>query len=413
MVTLGNRRCGNPILLRSDSLITRPRRIPFTEKTFDEGWIQELIRANPEILPVAEIEPAFAPLLSVGREVATDVGSIDNLYPSAQGYLTIVETKLWRNPEARREVVGQIIDYAKEISRWSFEELENRVRGYNQRYRGSNLGIIDTIRLIEQIEEADEPFIVDRISRNIQRGRFLLLVVGDGIRESVETMVDFLSQTPQLYFTLALVELQVYELGADQDKSLLVIPQIVTRTREITRAIVRVEGKAIESVRVDVDTKIETERPPGARFTLSEQDYFDALSQSVDSEHVDFARRIKEDMENRGCVIDWRQASYVVKLPDPGGSGQNLTLFVLTKDGKVYPGWLAGQLRALALPEQIDFDFVKNSSQLFKRCEVHRKNPDSWSRYIALKELQQRYDDFVSLVQTTIDRIKDASNKTG
>ncbi|MEA2045927.1 MAG: hypothetical protein U9N48_05320 [Euryarchaeota archaeon] len=105
---------------------------------------------------MAEIEPAFAPLLSVGREVATDVGSIDNLYLSAQGYLTIVETKLWRNPEARREVVGQIIDYAKEISRWSFEELENRVRGYNQRYRGSNLGIIDTIRLIEQIEEADD-----------------------------------------------------------------------------------------------------------------------------------------------------------------------------------------------------------------------------------------------------------------
>lgn len=413
MVTLGNRRYGNPVLVRSDSLITRPRRIPFTEKRFEEGWIQELIRANPEILPVAEIEAAFAPLLSVGTEVPTDVGPVDNLYLSPQGYLTIVETKLWRNPEARREVVGQIIDYAKEISGWSFEELENRVRSYNQRYRGSDLGIIDTLRLSEQIEEADEPSIVDTITRNIQRARFLLLIVGDGIRESVETMVDFLNQTPQLHFTLAIVELQVYELGAGQDKSLLVIPQMVTRTREITRAIVRVEGKAIESVHIDIDTQNGTKKSASARHTLSEEDYFDILSQSVDSEQVNFAHRIREDMEKRGCVIDWKHASYVVKLPDPGGSGQNLTLFVVPKDGKVYLGWLGGQLRALALPQEIAFDFAKNSAHLFKGCEVGHNYPDSWTRFIPLRELQQRWDDFMSLVQTTIDRIRDASNKTG
>lgn len=397
MVTLGNRRSGNPVLLGSNGLISRPRRIPFTAKTFEEGWLQELIRANPEILPVDEIEPVFAPLLSVGKEVPTEVGSIDNLFMSPQGYLTIVETKLWRNPEARRQVVGQIIDYAKDISRWSVEELESRVRDYNQQFRDSNFGILDTLRLVKQIEEADEPAIVDTISRNIQRGRFLLLVVGDGIRESIEEMVDFLTQTPQLYFTLALVELQVYELGAAQDKSLLVIPQIVARTREITRAIVRVEGKAIEAIHVGVDTRIETEKHARARFTLSEQDYFDILSQSVDSEQVNFARRIIEDMENRGCVIDWKQASYVVKLPDPSGSGQNFTLFVVQTNGKVFPGWLAGQLRALGLPEQIGFDFVKNSAQLFKRCEVHRKNPDSWSKSIALKEVQERYNEFASL----------------
>ncbi len=49
-------------------------------------------------------------------------GAVQELvYP--RGYLTIVETKLWRNPEARREVVGQIVDYAKELSTWDVEEL--------------------------------------------------------------------------------------------------------------------------------------------------------------------------------------------------------------------------------------------------------------------------------------------------
>lgn len=406
MVTLGDRRYGNPVIVHSDGSITKPRRIPFTKKAFEEGWIQELIRANPEILPVDEIEPAFAPLLCVGREVPTDAGSIDNLYLSPQGYLTIVETKLWRNPEARREVVVQIIDYAKDISSWSFDKLEDQVRTYNQQYRDSKFGIIDTLRLIEQIDETEEPAIVDTISRNIQRGRFLLLIVGDGIRESVEAMVNFLAQTPQLYFTLALAELQVYELDEDKDKSLLVIPQIVTRTREITRAIVRIEGKA-EGIIVDIPREDE-ER---SRKTITKDAFFNILSQNVGSELEKFARQIKDDMGNRGCDIDWKGASYVVKLHDPGESGQNLTLFVVTKEGKLYPGWLTRQLRDLGLPEQIAIDFVKNSAQLFKRCEVHHKKPSKWSRHVTLEELQQRYDDFVSLVQKTIDRIKDASDK--
>lgn len=85
-------------------------------------------------------------------------------------------------------------------------------------------------------------------------GRFLLLIAGDGIRESVEDMVAYLQHTPQLLFTLALIELQVYEINKDDKKSWLISPQIVTRTKEITRAVVRVEGKEIESVHVEVET---------------------------------------------------------------------------------------------------------------------------------------------------------------
>lgn len=128
-----------------------------------------------------------------------------------------------------------------------------------------------------------------------------------------------------------------------------------------------------------------------------------------------FARRIIEDMkkQDKAVVIKWKQASYVVKLRDPGGSRQNLTLFVVTNSDKVYPWCLAGQLHTLGLPEQIAIDFAKNSARLFEHCEVHHKKPDRWSRSVTLKELQQQYDNFVSLVQITIDRIKEASDKKG
>ena len=192
MAILGNRRGGNPIVLNVDGSMVSPTRVPFAQKTFEEGWLQSLVEDHPEILPIADIEPAFAPAVSVGREVETKSGYIDNLLLSPEGYLTIVETKLWRNPEARREVVGQIIDYAKDVSRWTFPELDEKVHAYNVRRGQSKLGILDSVRKIEDIEESEEQIVVDTITRNLRTGRFLLLVVGEGIRESVEEMADFL-----------------------------------------------------------------------------------------------------------------------------------------------------------------------------------------------------------------------------
>ena len=69
MITFGNRRDGNPIILKSDSSITKPKRVLFTEKMFDEGWLQRHIEANPELLPIGDIEAFFSPALSIGLEV--------------------------------------------------------------------------------------------------------------------------------------------------------------------------------------------------------------------------------------------------------------------------------------------------------------------------------------------------------
>ncbi|MFN2459018.1 MAG: hypothetical protein ABR502_12525, partial [Chitinophagaceae bacterium] len=208
MISKGNRRGGLPTFVEG-GIIQKLERIPFLAGTFKENWIQQLIHTQPHILPIDDIESNFSPLIAIGREVSTNVGPIDNLFISPTGYITIVETKLWRNPEARREVVGQILDYAKELKKWSFSDLDNAAKSYNQLNNGNSDGLLTTIRRYEPIDESEEQYFIDNISKNLQRGRFLLLIVGDGIRESVEDMVEYLSHTPQLYFTLSLIELQV------------------------------------------------------------------------------------------------------------------------------------------------------------------------------------------------------------
>ena len=43
------------------------------------------------------------------------------------GYPWAREFKLWRNPHARREVIGQILDYAKDLASWSYEDLQRQI----------------------------------------------------------------------------------------------------------------------------------------------------------------------------------------------------------------------------------------------------------------------------------------------
>jgi hypothetical protein len=103
------------------------RREPATT-SHDEAWLQKLIYRFPQLLPVSEIEPGFGSLMPVCMELPTPAGYADNLYITETGNLALAECKLWRNPEARREVITQIIDYAHTLANWSYDELERAVR---------------------------------------------------------------------------------------------------------------------------------------------------------------------------------------------------------------------------------------------------------------------------------------------
>ena len=97
-----NDQYATPLVIRNGQ--TSPlHRLKFQERDFDENWLQELLYKNSSIMPFAEIEPAFAGCIPIAREVPTTVGPVDLLYINSKGYISLVETKLWRNPEARGE----------------------------------------------------------------------------------------------------------------------------------------------------------------------------------------------------------------------------------------------------------------------------------------------------------------------
>lgn len=409
MIQRSDRQTGVPLLISKDKKAVSPKRIQLTQKHFSEFWVQELLINNPEILPIERLETVFAPAIPIGREVGTSVGPIDNLYISPQGYITIVETKLWRNPEARREVIGQIVDYAQDMSTWNFEKLDMSVKQFNKKYNKSEVGIIETIRKYTDLDPSEESDLIDTITQNLQKGRFLLLIAGDGIREEVEALADFLNSSAQLQFTFSLVELHVYQLNPQSESDLLVIPQIVMRTREVSRAVVTVDDSLTGKVKVNLNI---AEKPQAqSRISISEEEYFKKLGQYANQNLIPFTKQVISDVEALGCVIEWKSASFVVKYPDPLGNRINLTLFVAQKNGAIYIGWLKGQLKSLNLNEQIAIDFVAKSAALFNK-QINPKYKDSWIGSVTLNELSQKYGSFKKLIADTIEKINAASEST-
>lgn len=248
------------------------RPLEAAEYHFDEAWLRDFIFAHHQVLPINEIEPVFDLLIPVCTELPTKAGSADILFINDAGLLTLVECKLWKNPAARRAVVAQILDYAKELSRWSIDDLQRAV----QDKIGKKL--YDLVR--ENTEELDESTFNDSVSRNLKRGRFLLLIVGEGIRESVELIADFLHQHAHLNFSFALVEMGVFQLPKEVGEGYLVHPRLVTRTVEIERAVIRIEdGKLIADM-----PRIEPTHPT----TITEEAFYEGM------DNKETARALKE-----------------------------------------------------------------------------------------------------------------------
>ena len=107
----------------------------------NEAWLRDMLFENPEIIPIDDIDPTFGPLVPVCKELRTDAGQIDALFINERGRLTIVECKLWKNPQARREVVAQTLDYISALCHWSDADLQkwvvNNVGGKQQKRQTS------------------------------------------------------------------------------------------------------------------------------------------------------------------------------------------------------------------------------------------------------------------------------------
>lgn len=213
--------------------------------SFNESLLQELIDSTPCVLPIREYLPSTTALFSLGREVPVDLGAnngyIDNLLVTNDGYLVIVETKLYRNPEGIREVIAQTLQYGMAVGQMPMAELEARIKRGQSPALTTGENIRDCV--LRQATERDRPGLPaddfdEALERHLRRGEILLLIVSDGIHVGVERVTHWLNeQGNSSPFKFGLVELKFYTHGTDR----LVIPRTVLKTREVSRHVVVVD----------------------------------------------------------------------------------------------------------------------------------------------------------------------------
>jgi hypothetical protein len=196
---------------------------------YDEDWLQRLLHGHPEIFPIERVEPGFGDLTSLCRELPLNLGgrwgALDNLFATRNGGLVLVEAKLWRNPEARRSAVAQAMEYAAAVFRMSYSELQSAVL----KARGaSNVAAASLYEIVAGSSDAGEADFIDAVSLNLTRGRAVIAVVGDGIREDIVPLANLLQSHAGHRFTFALVELAIYETPDPQVR--LVVPSILAQT---------------------------------------------------------------------------------------------------------------------------------------------------------------------------------------
>jgi hypothetical protein len=244
------------IVVATDGSKSVWKQLPFGQTAGrNEAWLRDLLQAHPELVPLDELDPTYGPLVPLCTELPTPAGRIDNVFINPQGRLTLVECKLWNNVEARRKVVAQILDYAKELGRWSATDLAARVASRRGLDTKELFGVVQASHTGLQEREFH-----DGVVRSLREGRFQLLVAGDGIREEVRGIADLINKNATSAFSFGLFQIELYE---GPEGALMVQPRAISRTQLIERTVIIVQHEGTPHLE-SVDSPADSNDLPGS-----------------------------------------------------------------------------------------------------------------------------------------------------
>lgn len=172
------------------------RLVAMTEQPYvSEDLLQDLLAAHPDLLAGDQMD-SEAPRrwLLVSRELGlasedagSDRWSVDHLFLDQDAIPTIVEVKRSSDTRIRREVVGQMLDYAANAAAyWQVETLRSRFQESRQDSDQALRGHLGS-------PEIDPEEFWQQTKTNLQAGKVRLVFVADEIPPELHRVVEFLN----------------------------------------------------------------------------------------------------------------------------------------------------------------------------------------------------------------------------
>ena len=409
--------------------LTAPEALPLTrinlgsgeqddQERYDERWVQMLVSRYPNILPIDAFEPAFQGAVSICMELEIGDSRIDNLFVTPSGNIIVGEAKLYRNPEARRTVVAQILDYAGVLSQMNYEALDKAVteaedplsaRGQATKQAKGIYAAVADDRSEDSLSESQ---FVDAVQKNLERGRFLLLVIGDGIRSSVESLSAFLQSHAGLHFTFGLVELQVYRMPGSK-AGYIVNPSVLARTQSISRGIVTVEsGKVLISAPAGnaSSARAVASVPP----TITEDEYFETLERNVPGSSEEL-RQVLRKLQDLSISTSYGRGTMILRWSPDGRELWNLGT-ILT-DGKLWLDYLTQKAASKGILP-LAHEFLEQLRKAIPGAEI-KKTPKESSWYVAkngrtitLRDMLDHQNEWISALSRFTQSVRNSLSST-
>ena len=225
------RNVGGIFLIQQSGDLLEMREQPYDS----EELLQRLLAKYPSLLAgdqMDSVSPRRWLLVSREMPIAGEEGganrwSLDHLFLDQDGVPTLVEVKRSTDTRIRREVVGQMLDYAANaVAYWPVDAIRNRFEALCQAEDRE-----PSLALREFIEPDTEPEdFWAHVKEHLQAGRVRLVFVADVIPVELQRVVEFLNRQMDPAEVLAL---EVRQFMAPGDGTLrTLVPRVIGRTAE-------------------------------------------------------------------------------------------------------------------------------------------------------------------------------------
>jgi hypothetical protein len=215
-------------------LLSGEELVAMHEQPYDsEDLLQTLLAKYPELIASESMgSKSSTGWLLVKREVGVPDSatggsrwSLDHLFIDDQAVPTLVEVKRSDDTRIRREVVGQMLDYAANgIVYWPAERLRT---DFEARCARDGLDPLDELRS-SLGDEVDPERFWDDVEQNLRSGRVRLVFVSDSIPQELRRVIEFLNERMSPTEVLG-IEIKQY-LGSGGLKTL--VPRVVGQTEQ-------------------------------------------------------------------------------------------------------------------------------------------------------------------------------------
>jgi hypothetical protein len=194
----------------------------------NEAELQELMKDNPDLVPIDEFDMT-GPLLVVGRETSLPSGAVDLVAIARSGELLLIEFKTGPQNTDFRSVLAQLLDYGADLWRMSYDEFESSVVS---RYLASDhcqdsrvrrkVSLVEAAHAIwPDLSQEDSLRFKERISQQLAIGSFHYLVVAQRFARPTEQTVEYLNALTQAarFYAVELVRFAADGLSAFESRT--------------------------------------------------------------------------------------------------------------------------------------------------------------------------------------------------